>query len=160
MFENMDLIIAHIHAYPSRYPNVTLRYALVDEYFSRVFSSQNQSWPSWPGDSDLLSYRKTDLADGAQFFTGYFTSRPQLKHSIVMLTNWLRGAEMMVATEAVQDSAGLLWRVKDVASRMLHHDTITGTSSNSSGLLEIWACFLFHFSHFAVKAYETEISRG
>ena len=115
----------------SSHSGVRLQYALAADYFEAVAPLQPQ-WPQLEGGTDLFPYRKDSAF---QWYTGYYTTRPAQKAAISALFASARAAAMLVAgagSAADGETRGLLLAVQQSCARMLHHDTITGTSSNAT----------------------------
>jgi len=142
-FSNMDRLMETINGSPSTYGGMRLQYSTLSDYFSAVSQTKEVTFPVFEGDF----YPYADNEDS--YWTGYYTTRPQLKAKSRQLNHLLRACEMLLVL--VRQSPHSNWdterrnlprsyweaKFKDVErARMetalfLHHDAITGTSRSN-----------------------------
>lgn len=137
----MDRLIAHINKNEARY-GVRVQYSTLSEYFKEL--QHGVEFPVFEG--DFFPY--ADNEDS--YWTGYYTTRPQLKEKSRKLQHLLRAAEMLYTIVRGSPAPNLdtartplplaFWenKFKDIdrarfeTALFLHHDAITGTSRYAS----------------------------
>lgn len=122
-FENWDKLIDYINARSDQY-GVEIHYATLDDYFRSVHA-ENVTWPVY--ETDFFPY--ADNADS--YWTGYFTSRPELKGYVRRSASVARTTEVFSLasgfTSGFQGDPTMLLGLRHANSEVQHHDGVTGT---------------------------------
>jgi lysosomal alpha-mannosidase len=127
---NMSILMDYINEHKDKY-GINIKYSLVSEYFDAVkqASSNFASFPSY--DYDFLPY-----ADNTKsFWTGYFTSRPNLKLAARVGERLGRSAELLFtfaqaqarSRDTFKQDFDSLYEMRSANGYIQHHDAITGT---------------------------------
>lgn len=144
-FRNFDLLRDYINANSARF-GVQVRYSTLTEYFRNVLDDYD-GWPVYEG--DFFPY-----ASGEQdYFTGFYTSRPETKGNMRLAMGRKRAAEvarslMCAGLSAAANHGGAgsndapamcrrppvgdaddMMLAREVTAVGQHHDAITGTSN-------------------------------
>ena len=124
-FQQMDKIIEYVNSNSSL--NATARYGTFSEYI-RTLNSLNITWPTYEG--DFFPYLSGDL----QYWTGFYTSRPDIKGLVRSSSAVLRVAEILYYSaeklhpgklgKSALEQLGILRRAM---ATLQHHDAVTGT---------------------------------
>ncbi|ETO19503.1 hypothetical protein RFI_17727, partial [Reticulomyxa filosa] len=117
----MDKLIKYVNSNATY--NATMIYSTLAEYVS-VVNALNLSWNLETNDF----YPYADMAHS--WWTGYFTSRPQLKQYVRSRENVLRPAEQCVFNETeIMNNITYLRHALDSAQ---HHDAVSGTATQNT----------------------------
>eukprot|EP01114_Cavostelium_apophysatum_P015022 TRINITY_DN4014_c0_g1_i1.p1 TRINITY_DN4014_c0_g1~~TRINITY_DN4014_c0_g1_i1.p1 ORF type:complete len:832 (+),score=225.18 TRINITY_DN4014_c0_g1_i1:499-2994(+) len=127
-FVNMDKMIKYVNENPKY--NMHVQYAFLSDYVKAV-NGLNMEWPVFEG--DFFPYAD----NGNSFWSGFYTSRPQLKSFVRSSDALLQSAEQIYAFSRALgvpfDSANAFDQVdtlRQATSIATHHDAITGTSKS------------------------------
>lgn len=124
-FDNMDKIIHYLAQNQATY-NMTIRWSTLGEYFRSLKDVPASSWPTKPNQADYFPY--ADISTG--WWSGYFTSRPELKGLVREAEAALRLSDVLgvplIASKLAPSyySPTELRRAHAVAQ---HHDAVAGT---------------------------------
>ncbi|XP_033735847.1 alpha-mannosidase 2-like [Pecten maximus] len=133
-FGNLTKLINYINTNPQM--KTKIRFGTLSDYFTAVEKRSALNIPTLAG--DFFTY--TDRSD--QYWSGYYTSRPHLKHMSRKLQAILRSVEILFSlclaqaihtrtiehiVEILKDSTKLQ-SYRQTLSLFQHHDAITGTS--------------------------------
>lgn len=176
-YDNMDKLIQFINARPDQF-NIQLRYATLNEYFDAIKpfrpatpykdktalrgtsmrkQGDSQSTMSvYTGDFFPYAFApaggrfdQPGWASASSYWSGFYTSRPQLKgrsrealaslHTMDMVNGWAEPGSVFGSTSAwalprrnPQASDQTPWDVeaaREASSLLMHHDAITGTAN-------------------------------
>lgn len=136
-FDNMDKIIEFINVQRQRY-NVSIKWALLSDYFASLDATYPASF--WPirGEEDFMPYAD----DQNSWWTGYYSSRPQLKglvrkseSELKIASNLASYLQALVPSLQVPPSPdGKPTTSEQVVSQLhravavaQHHDAVSGT---------------------------------
>jgi hypothetical protein len=128
-FGNMSLLINYINANKKRF-NINVKYALLSEYFDAI---KDQASVFGTYNYDFLPYSDNNVSD----WTGFYTSRPTLKHLARIAEKVARTSEILFALSQAQskdptlfkDSFDRLYELRSANGYVQHHDGITGTET-------------------------------
>eukprot|EP00002_Diphylleia_rotans_P014778 TRINITY_DN2875_c0_g1_i2.p1 TRINITY_DN2875_c0_g1~~TRINITY_DN2875_c0_g1_i2.p1 ORF type:complete len:605 (+),score=131.51 TRINITY_DN2875_c0_g1_i2:58-1872(+) len=144
-FENMDKIISYINSpensHRKEFRGITIKYSTLNEYFASVkqYNEDKLLIPSY------LKLRMTDFfpylkRSYPKYYSGFYSSRPQLKLLTRKAQYLLHSLEMMVGTGFISklkskatlhaSFVNLIHEARQNISILQHHDAITGTSTN------------------------------
>jgi len=124
-FKNMDKLINYINANSSY--GVHMKWATLSEYFDAV-SQVPTTWPEYTG--DFFPYND----DAVSFWTGYYTSRNELKIKSRQADAWLRSADILTALTRAEkglSTSSVFPALDDLrlqSAIVQHHDGISGTA--------------------------------
>eukprot|EP01121_Diplochlamys_sp_Union-15-3_P002320 TRINITY_DN1202_c0_g1_i2.p1 TRINITY_DN1202_c0_g1~~TRINITY_DN1202_c0_g1_i2.p1 ORF type:complete len:757 (+),score=157.97 TRINITY_DN1202_c0_g1_i2:1059-3329(+) len=129
-FENMDQIVKYIQDHAAEY-NVNLKYSLLSEYYEAAMGS-GVVFPERDS-NDFMPY-----ADGPDaWWTGYYTSRVNLKGLIREAEHISRAADTLYATTPTANrnvSQPVAFDMLNISRYALgisqHHDAVSGTSKD------------------------------
>lgn len=123
-YKNMDKLIEYINANSDHY-GVHIQYSTLSDYFSAVRNyNSSENWPVWT--QDFFPYAD----DNKSYWTGYFTSRPDVKtasrlsDSKLFTTEQLFVFARMYTKFTAIDQIGLM---RDATAVVQHHDGVAGT---------------------------------
>eukprot|EP01113_Clastostelium_recurvatum_P010815 TRINITY_DN15431_c0_g1_i10.p1 TRINITY_DN15431_c0_g1~~TRINITY_DN15431_c0_g1_i10.p1 ORF type:complete len:646 (-),score=120.32 TRINITY_DN15431_c0_g1_i10:869-2806(-) len=127
-FTNIDYLISYINANYARY-GITLKYATPSEYFEAVFKSTPS--PQFPlvGASDFYPYTLCQMPDYANYNTcasywsGYYTSYPELKRYSRERDALLRVGELLYSFSGADDFQQKQSLISPSSSQHLHQST-------------------------------------
>ncbi|XP_037284106.2 alpha-Mannosidase class II b [Rhipicephalus microplus] len=123
-----------------------VRFGTLSDYFEEVYARMekgvSREHPFAKLAGDFHSYGDMYAEGKPSYWTGYFTTRPYLKHFSRELEHWLRAAEILYSlarvylNESGQTDLGrrldadyvFLVQTRDALGLFQHHDAITGTS--------------------------------
>ncbi|KAH8039286.1 hypothetical protein HPB51_005532 [Rhipicephalus microplus] len=123
-----------------------VRFGTLSDYFEEVYARMekgvSREHPFAKLAGDFHSYGDMYAEGKPSYWTGYFTTRPYLKHFSRELEHWLRAAEILYSlsrvylNESGQMDLGrrldadyvFLVQTRDALGLFQHHDAITGTS--------------------------------
>ncbi|KAL9652227.1 hypothetical protein ABK040_011887 [Willaertia magna] len=129
-FSNMDRLIDYIN---KRNSGVTVQYSTVTDYFEAL--SQDFKDTKYP----VVKHDFVPYADNSDsYWTGYFTSLPNLKRAARKAESILTATEMLYALARVKmthehttfnwvDTFNSIQRSRQTVGLVQHHDAITGT---------------------------------
>jgi hypothetical protein len=129
-FDNMDKIISYIEANKQVF-NMSLKWSKLSTYFSVLDSVPATVWPT-RGAEDFFPYDDNDDS----WWTGYFTSRPELKGLVRQAEAELRIVDNLSSFVAVHDksTSGIPSAVDQLHQAMAiaqHHDAVAGTEKQA-----------------------------
>uniref|UniRef100_A0A1W7RB09 Alpha-mannosidase n=1 Tax=Hadrurus spadix TaxID=141984 RepID=A0A1W7RB09_9SCOR len=139
-YTNYRILFDYINSQKDWYAQVD--FGTLEDYFQEVHK-RTKEFPSVSG--DFFSYGDI-YADGRpSYWTGYFTTRPFMKHLCRELEHWLRAAEILysltrahvsqrgysVLLQKLDDDYKYLSYGRDNLGLFQHHDAITGTSKET-----------------------------
>lgn len=112
-FDNMDKLLDFLNSNHARY-NVSIKWSSLSDYFSTIDSLYPASY--WPvrGEDDFLPYDDNDES----WWTGFYTSRPQLKGTIRKAEAHLRIVDNLFSFMTAVDPSN-----DALNGKMLHHST-------------------------------------
>uniref|UniRef100_A0A2S2QUE6 alpha-mannosidase n=1 Tax=Sipha flava TaxID=143950 RepID=A0A2S2QUE6_9HEMI len=117
-FRNMDKLIKHVNKLK---PELNVLYSTPDCYLSALQNTDNVTWPLKDTD-DFFPYAH----DEHSYWTGYFTSRSNLKYMICKANNLLQAVKQI--SSILGDGVnGSVQKLAIVVAQSQHHDSITGT---------------------------------
>lgn len=123
-----------------------VRFGTLSDYFEEVYTRMekgvSREHPFARLTGDFHSYGDMYAEGKPSYWTGYFTTRPYLKHFARELEHWLRAAEILFSLARVYlNESGqtdlarrmdadyvFLVQTRDALGLFQHHDAITGTS--------------------------------
>ena len=120
MFYNIDKLIAHFNA---RYDDFELIYSTPYEYTEAVHS-EDIEWPTKY--DDLFPYSDENDA----YWTGYFTSRANLKGYVREVSRDLNSQSMIFGIDNIATGANTFPKFEELFNQMgvlQHHDAVSGT---------------------------------
>lgn len=143
-YENYKKLFNHINS--NKIFHAHLRFGTLNDYFRVVhermgrLSRENSKSPTLSG--DFHPYGDMYAEGTPSYWTGYFTTRPYMKHFARELEHWLRAAEVIysvarhhLAQSSLKQLADrmdaeyvFLIQARDSLGLFQHHDAITGTS--------------------------------
>ncbi|KAF2071815.1 hypothetical protein CYY_006876 [Polysphondylium violaceum] len=123
-FKNIDKLIAHINANPTKY-GIHLLYSTPSIYIDAV----NKAGLTWDVKTDDL-FPYSD--DAHSYWTGYFTSRPALKGYVRQNNALLHILEQMLVTsqsniQSAQSYVDQVIVMRQAMGVAQHHDAVSGT---------------------------------
>jgi hypothetical protein len=130
-FINSDRLIDYYNANIGRENNVELIYSTPSIYIDAI-KDQKVEWPTKY--SDMFPYKDSKK----MYWTGYYTSRPQLKKAIRKLSDIYHSSQKLfsmvgISQDEFQLEIDTLLSQSEGLERTLgdlqHHDAITGTST-------------------------------
>ncbi|KAG2372905.1 hypothetical protein C9374_013027 [Naegleria lovaniensis] len=130
-YSSMDRIINYINSHDL---GMKVQYSTATEYFEELFKSYGSTTKFPVVKQDFVPY--ADYPDS--YWTGYFTSLPNLKRSARTAESILTTTEMLYALARVKmthqktafnwvDTYNSIQRSRQTVSLVQHHDSITGT---------------------------------
>ncbi|KAG8285797.1 carbohydrate binding, partial [Homalodisca vitripennis] len=116
-FKNMDKLIKYIN---SKFNDVNVLYSTPACYL-KALHAENVTWPVKDND-DFFPYG----SDEHTYWTGYFTSRPNLKNLVYRANNVLQAVKQLrvVLDTELEEEETLMNRAMGIAQ---HHDAVSGT---------------------------------
>ncbi|XP_026806272.1 lysosomal alpha-mannosidase-like [Rhopalosiphum maidis] len=117
-FRNMDKLIKHVNLLK---PNLNVLYSTPECYLSALQMSKNVTWPLKDSD-DFFPYAH----DEHSYWTGYFTSRSNLKYMICKANNLLQAVKQ-IGTILGGELNEHVQMLAIAVAQSQHHDAITGT---------------------------------
>uniref|UniRef100_A0A1A9WEQ0 Alpha-mannosidase n=1 Tax=Glossina brevipalpis TaxID=37001 RepID=A0A1A9WEQ0_9MUSC len=124
-FSKMDYVINSINARQSDGSKVNIFYSTPTCYLRALHRAQ-LTWPT--NTQDFFPYYENI----GLYWTGYFTSRPTFKYFVRLGNHFLQVVKQLAALSrlhGVRKAMQNLSQLKQVMGIMLHHDAITGTST-------------------------------
>eukprot|EP01132_Coremiostelium_polycephalum_P004243 gene4243-5312_t len=142
-FSNMDTLIEYINANQSF--GINIKYAVLSEYFDTLFQELDNSTSIFPklANQDYFTYTQCLAVDlqkyntCVNYWSGYFSSYPQLKKMARDSDTLLRTAEMIYSLSSAFNNGfqfdfdptyEALKLHRNVSGILTHHDAITGTA--------------------------------
>lgn len=125
-FDNMDLVLQHIAQNPHTY-NMTIRWSTLGEYFRSLHDKPASFWPLKKSQTDYFPYAD----DVDSWWTGYFTSRPQLKGQVRQAESALRVADTLSLPLVARKQAPSTMNPTELRRAHAvtqHHDAVAGTA--------------------------------
>eukprot|EP00118_Oscarella_pearsei_P004513 m.19488 g.19488 ORF g.19488 m.19488 type:complete len:1215 (+) comp27848_c0_seq1:22-3666(+) len=125
-FAQMDELINYVNS--NKTLNATVRYGTLNDYTEAVHAL-NLTWDVYEG--DFFPY----TTSAQQYWTGYYTSRPQLKGAVRRNSAFLQVAETIysLASQVLQfDKITAFERIEELRKAVAvvqHHDAVTGTET-------------------------------
>jgi lysosomal alpha-mannosidase len=121
-FKNLDKLIYHTNKLKSNGSKYNLFYSTPSCY-AYALHRANLSWPTL--NYDFFPYAHRPHA----FWTGYFTSRTNLKSYVRRANNFYQAVRQMSAWAALNDQSteSALFKLARALAESQHHDAITGT---------------------------------
>ena len=137
-FASMDALVAHLNGHQDVY-GVKVRYATLAEYFSALHArtvATSMQWPTrGPDPLTLVPLGTPDFyppivndTDVLGWWSGFFTSRPNLKRIARQAASLLSAAEALrVLSPSRGEPSTALPALRSAVAVLQHHDAITGT---------------------------------
>mmetsp|Transcript_31548 Transcript_31548/g.32761 ORF Transcript_31548/g.32761 Transcript_31548/m.32761 type:complete len:910 (-) Transcript_31548:87-2816(-) len=137
-FKNMEILMSKINSDPSH--GIKLVYSTPTRYFKAVFDAMEETGKSFPvkENGDFFPYAEDEYA----YWSGYFTSRPNLKVKVREAGIALEAASYLLAENMLQSNISkepiqgfsyymeTLFNLREKLAISQHHDAIAGTSSD------------------------------
>jgi hypothetical protein len=125
-FGNMSQIVEYINQNSDRF-GVDIKFSLLSEYFDAI----NKDAPAFPQlDVDFFPYADNNES----YWTGYFTSRPEIKHAARFGERVGRSSDLLFSLAqtknnllSFKDGYDRISVLRDGNGYIQHHDGITGT---------------------------------
>ncbi|KAK3085809.1 hypothetical protein FSP39_008930 [Pinctada imbricata] len=125
-YKNLDKLMYYINREHAQGGNINLLYSTPSCYLNQV-NKANLTWPS--KQDDFFPYASSPHT----FWSGYFTSRPALKHYVRQSNNFLQACKHLNAFASLfgpTNSNGI--RVlKEAMGVAQHHDAVSGTEKQA-----------------------------
>ena len=112
--------------------NINIFYSTPQKYFDAVQGEAKMEGINWEEyDADFFPYMSQDEL---QYWTGYFTTRPDFKAEINFYESLAYSSSFLYSMEFMRDPSKQEFfdqssYLMSNLSMMMHHDTITGTSA-------------------------------
>jgi hypothetical protein len=124
IFLNVDKLIKNFN---ERYDDVELFYSTPNQYLDAVHAADIE-WPTKY--DDLFPYSDGDDA----YWTGYFTSRPNLKGYVREVSKDLHCQSVILGMDSIMNGADTFSKYEEVFNQMgvlQHHDAVAGTEKQA-----------------------------
>lgn len=127
-FDNLDLLIAYMQKNAAKF-NMNIKYAVLSDYFDAVSAVPNVPWQQYSG--DFFSYDDNDNS----WWTGYFTSRTQLKGFVREGESFMRSVDVLIASAYLGNPVSTpdftsMGTLRSAMAQAQHHDAVSGTEKD------------------------------
>ncbi|KYR02083.1 alpha-mannosidase [Tieghemostelium lacteum] len=125
-YRNLDPMVETMTKdYADGRSNVTVAYSTLKEFFeeTKQWHQENQVAFNYYS-NDFFPYADKEKS----YWTGYYTTRPELKGLTRSIGSKLRSAEIFSSYQTKQDFSGTIQDASYNCSILQHHDAITGTA--------------------------------
>jgi lysosomal alpha-mannosidase len=132
IYSQIEKLMEYINGHPERYNGTTMRYSTLADYFDTVqewISKNKVEWPVYNG--DFFPYAD----NAASYWTGYFSSRLNVKRASRQAESFLKNTEAIAALSLITKKNSLplsvimsnITLLREGQAIVQHHDGVAGT---------------------------------